>query len=85
MSDDLKAITEDLINAVADVNTDENVKVFLDTINRTHRTYQASLIRFLKRFIEEYQNTGHDLRNQEAVRWAKATAEAGKDITIPYI
>jgi len=52
-----------------------------------HRTLQATMIRIIRKFLLEYGKvTNHDLRNEAAIKWAKAATDLTKDgYYIPFV
>jgi hypothetical protein len=50
-----------------------------------HRTLQQGLMAVLKALIENYSEFDSDLRNQDAVEWAKKVKEAGRDSYLRFI
>jgi hypothetical protein len=54
-------------------------------VRTEHRTLQQGLMAVLKILIENYSEFDSDLRNQDAVEWAKKVREAGRDSYLRFI
>lgn len=61
------------------------VRCLTASVRLEHRTLQQGLMAALKGLIENYAEFDEDLRNQDAVEWARKVKEAGRDCYLRFI
>ncbi len=62
---------------------EDMVQGMVEALQGSHRTLQQSFMRVFSKAMQDYQNTGADLRNEASVNYAKEIAKI--DYHFPFV
>jgi hypothetical protein len=81
--DKVNTTFEEMMRCCNTMFDDDNAKIMLNVIMRSHRTSQANFWRTIQLMAKHYQNAPNDLRNEAAVKFCKEISKI--DQHIPFV